>query len=81
LFQLATKGLHLVQAGCQLLIILCALVTGAHRLLHLLQLVAELIQALSDLRFGHDRVSTHAALDPIRVPLHVARQLLLLDFA
>jgi hypothetical protein len=52
-----------------------------HRLLDLLQLLAKLIDALGYRGFRHYRIAAHTATDPIRVALHIALDLCLLQFA
>jgi hypothetical protein len=49
--------------------------------LHLLQLVAELVQALCDRRLAHHAVLADAAADPIGVALHISPEFGLLHFA
>jgi hypothetical protein len=52
-----------------------------HRLLDLLQLLAKLIDALGYRGFRHYRIAAHTATNPIRVALHIALDLCLLQFA
>jgi hypothetical protein len=77
LFDLAEGALNLFVAFT----LLAVLGSRAKLLLHLLQLIAELVEPGGDLRLGHDRVLAHAAANPVGVALHAAGELLLLHLA
>ena len=83
LLQLPAEPLHLSQRLLSQFVPLrvLAVLARPHGLLHLFQLFAQLVDPLSDGRFGHHRVPAHTAADPIGVPLHIAPQFGLLHFA
>jgi hypothetical protein len=54
---------------------------GAQSLLDLFQLVADFVEALGEIRFRHHGVFAETAPDVIRVALHVALHLRLLNAA
>ena len=84
LLHLPAHLLHLGEGALHGLVVLAALAVlaaGDHGLLHLLQLIAEIIQAGGDLGFSHHRILTHAAADPVGVALHAAGELGLLHVA
>jgi hypothetical protein len=58
-----------------------AILTGGHELLDFLDLVAEGIEALGDLEFGHQGILAHSVADPGGVALHVASEVGLLHLA
>src|SRR5581483_358240 len=73
--------LDLLEGCLHGLVVLSALLSLPERLLHFAKLIAKIVQAGSDLRFGHQPVFADAAADPVGVALHVAHQLLLLQVA
>src|SRR5205085_1684689 len=82
LLQLPAEPLHLSQRLLgQFVTRVLAVLARRHGLLHLFQLLAQLVDPLRDGRFGHHRISAHPAPDPIGIALHIARQLGLLHFA
>src|SRR5262249_33124068 len=82
--QLLPEPLHLIQGLLGEFVPLAFLAVFAalpEHLLHFLELVAEIVDPARDGRFGHHAVLPDAAPDPVRVPLHVARQFGLLHLA
>ncbi len=81
LLHLAAKLLHGRQRLLHGLVVLLAFAAGADGLLHLVQVIAQVVQAGGNLRLRHHGVFAHAAANPVGIALHVARQFLLLHLA
>jgi hypothetical protein len=77
--QLGTQTLDLIDAFLRLLGLVAVFSTGGRHLLGVFQVVFELIQALRDGRFAHDRVRAHPLPDERFGLLHAVFNLILLS--